>query len=150
MKYRRLLAGTVWQNYQLVMTQWPIGNGSQPVPATQTGSIAQNLTFPGLGASSAFANTTLETFDQANPRTGCMNCHNSARSTSDFVWSIQDHAFPASSSTPDIFITDPEFRDLMKLLQETKTDLQPQTLRSNKEAAVRQKPKQPAATSVPK
>jgi hypothetical protein len=147
-KYRRLLAGTVWQNYKLVMTQWPIGNGSQPVPAAQTGSM--NVTFPGAGASSAFANTTLETFDQANPRTGCMNCHNSARANTDFVWSIMDHAFPASSSTPDIFITDPQFRNLRILLQETKKDLQPETVRSNKEAAVRQKPMQPAAPPVPK
>jgi hypothetical protein len=152
-KYRKLLAGvnSVWQNYQLVMTQWPIGNGSQPVPPTQTGAVGsalQSLTFPGFGATSAFANTTLETFDQGNPRTGCMNCHNFARSTGDFLWSMLDHAFPASSSTPDIFITDPRFRGLSDLLQESKTDIQPKTIRSNKDASIR--PKQPTTTPVPR
>lgn len=131
-KYRKLLAGTVWQNYQLVMTQWPIGAGSQPVPDTQSGAI--NNTFPGGGAVSAFANTTMETFDQANPRTGCMNCHNSARLTGDFLWSMLDHAFPPSASTPDLFITDIRFRNLREILEETKTDLKPAAPRSNKNA----------------
>jgi hypothetical protein len=146
-KYRSLLAGTVWKNYQLVMTQWPIGNGSQPVPSTQTGAV--NFTFPGAGAQSAFANTTLETFEQGNPRTGCMNCHNSARATGDFVWSLLDHAFPPSSSTPDLFLTDAHFRNLMDLLRSSEADLQSTSLRSNKSASARKKAIPPQAKTNP-
>lgn len=117
--YQSLLAGTVWQNYRLVMTQWPIGSGSQPVPASQAGDLSH--TFPGSGgggANSAFANVALETFDQANPRTGCMNCHNQARMTGDFLWSMLDHAFPPSGSTPDIVFQNAAFRNLKKLMIE--------------------------------
>jgi hypothetical protein len=140
-KYRSLLSGSVWKNYQLVMIQWPVGNGSQPVPATQTGGI--KFTFPGLGATSAFANTTLETFQQGNSRTGCMNCHNLARGSADFVWSLLDHAFPPCSSTPDLFISDPRFRELMDLLQSAKRDLRSTAARTNGRAARRRKPEKP-------
>lgn len=116
-KYQKLLAGTVWQNYQLVMTQWPIGNGSQPVPASQPGDFTH--TFPGNNFSSAFANVTLETFDQTNFRSSCMNCHNSARMTGDFLWSMLDHAFPPASATPDLILQNPAFRSLQKLMIET-------------------------------
>ena len=52
-------------------------------------------TFPGAGATSAFANLTMETFDQGRPQLGCMSCHNQARMTVDFMWSLMDHAYPA-------------------------------------------------------
>jgi hypothetical protein len=100
-KYRKLLAGTVWQNYQLVMTQWPLMGGDQsvPVPATQAGDIFQ--TFPGEGATSAFANVTMETFNQSRPAQGCMNCHNRARLSADFMWSVFMHAYPAKVIVPE-------------------------------------------------
>ena len=93
--YERLLEGTVWANYQLVVTQWPRLDGDQsvPVPATQNGDVSN--TFPGLGANSAFANLTMETFDQGRPQLGCMSCHNQARMAGDFMWSVLDHAYPA-------------------------------------------------------
>jgi hypothetical protein len=93
-KYRKLMAGTVWKNYQLVMTQWPLQPGDQsiPVPATHAGDIFQS--FPGEGATSAFANVTMETFNQARPAQGCMNCHNRARLGADFMWSVLMHAYP--------------------------------------------------------
>ncbi len=94
--YERRLKGTVWENYQLVMTQWPRVTGEQsiPVPASLNGDASH--TFPGLGsaAGSAFANVTMETFDQERPQLGCMNCHNQARLGADFMWSVLDHAFP--------------------------------------------------------
>ena len=92
--YQHLLAGTPWQHYRLVVTQWPRleGNQAAPIPASQDGSVAN--TFPGLGAFSAFANVTMETFDQKGVQLGCMSCHNRARLTADFMWSVLDHAHP--------------------------------------------------------
>ncbi|HLK70169.1 MAG TPA: hypothetical protein VKU19_42360 [Bryobacteraceae bacterium] len=94
--YERQLRGTIWENYQLVMTQWPRVEGEQsvPVPASLSGDASH--TFPGLGSASgsAFANVTMETFDQERPQLGCMNCHNRARLAADFLWSVLDHAYP--------------------------------------------------------
>ncbi len=94
MVYQRLLHGTPWENYEIVTTQWPRLEGNQAafVPATQGGDM--NTTFPGAGAFSAFANLTMETFDQTRPQLGCMSCHNQARMTVDFMWSVLDHAYP--------------------------------------------------------
>jgi hypothetical protein len=93
--YQHLLEGTPWQYYKLVVTQWPRVEGNQidPIPASLDGSV-QN-TFPGEGAFSAFANVTMETFDQKGVQLGCMSCHNRARMTTDFMWSVIDHAHPA-------------------------------------------------------
>jgi hypothetical protein len=92
--YQRLLHRTPWEFYQIVTTQWPRleGNQAAPVPATQGGEIT--TTFPGAGATSAFANLTIETFDQSRPQLGCMSCHNQARIAVDFLWSVLDHAYP--------------------------------------------------------
>ena len=94
-RYRALLENTVWANYQLVMTQWSRvpGNQARPVDVSVTGDAS--TTFPGVGAGSAFANVTLETFDQNRVQTGCMNCHTQARTRTDFMWSVLDHAYPA-------------------------------------------------------
>jgi len=95
-KYQDALRGanSVWQFYQLVMTQWPV-----PQPPATTNVIPSqpgtaNFTFPGLGATSSFANAALETFDQSNVRFGCMACHNATKDNSDFVWSLSFNAFP--------------------------------------------------------
>ncbi len=94
-RYQRLLKGTVWEHYQLVMTQWSRvpGNQANPVAVTVTGDAS--TTFPGVGAGSAFANVTLETFDQERVQLGCMSCHSQARMRADFMWSVLDHAYPA-------------------------------------------------------
>jgi hypothetical protein len=94
-RYQRLLKDTVWGRYQLVMTQWSRvpGNQAAPVAVSVTGDAS--TTFPGVGAGSAFANTTLETFDQNRVQLGCMNCHTKARMRADFMWSVVDHAYPA-------------------------------------------------------
>jgi hypothetical protein len=84
-------AGTVWQFYQLTMTQWPVP------PSTPANDGTPAHTFPGrAGFTTAFANTTLETFDQQTVFAGCMACHNRTRST-DFIWSL-----PMNAATPTI------------------------------------------------
>jgi hypothetical protein len=103
--YHELLKGTVWQYYRLILTQWPLqaGNQAPPVPASKTGDIIN--TFPGTGpgatTDSAFANLTMETFDQHRIELGCMSCHNRARLAADFMWSVLDHAFPAKLAPAD-------------------------------------------------
>jgi hypothetical protein len=94
-RYQTLLKGTVWEHYELVMTQWSRvpGNQANPVALSVTGDAS--TTFPGVGAGSAFANVTMETFDQNRVQLGCMNCHTQARMRTDFMWSVLDHAYPA-------------------------------------------------------
>jgi hypothetical protein len=93
--YQHLLAGSPWQYYRLVVTQWPRleGNQASPIPAMVDGSVAN--TFPGEGSFSAFANVTMETFDQKGVQLGCMSCHNRTRMTTDFMWTVFDHAYPS-------------------------------------------------------
>jgi hypothetical protein len=93
------------------MTQWPLAQNSPATPGTPAN------TFPGIGAGTAFANSTLETFDQANIRTGCMNCHNFTRVKTDFLWSLEDHAFP--SNAPNLLLaSDLSTKSLVRLLLE--------------------------------
>ena len=92
--YQHLLAGTPWRYYKLVVTQWPRleGNQASPIPPTVDGTPPN--TFPGEGAFSAFANLTMETFDQRGIQLGCMSCHNRSRMTTDFMWTVFDRAYP--------------------------------------------------------
>ena len=103
-RYQRLLKDTVWERYQVVMTQWSRvpGNQANPVSVTVTGDAS--TTFPGVGAGSAFANVTMETFDQGRVQQGCMSCHTRARMRADFMWSVIDHAYPAviAPATPAV------------------------------------------------
>ena len=110
-KFRAALQGSVWQNYQLVATQWPVTPNTPAQPGTP-----QN-TFPGMGATSAFANTTMESFDQKGVATGCMNCHNATKDPTDFLWSLNDHAFPAESATPNLMIKNPAVQKLRDILK---------------------------------
>ena len=63
------------------MTQWPL-----PKPAP--GAIFERTFFPGDGATTAFANTVMETFFQKYPNGSCMGCHGQAPPASDSVWSL--------------------------------------------------------------
>lgn len=108
--YQLALKGTVWQNYQLVTTQWPLKANSPTTPGTP-----QN-TFPGTGATTAFANATLETFEQGSVFTSCMACHNSTMAPTDFLWSLNDHAFPANKETPNLMMN-PAFRELRTIFE---------------------------------
>ena len=100
-RYRTMLAqqypNSPWQNYQLVMTQWPLKRNRPDLDGSP------GNTFPGTGNSpipgvpndaTAFANTTMEAFRQEHiAGNGCMACHNAAKSR-DFVFSLLVRAFP--------------------------------------------------------
>ncbi|HUK15417.1 MAG TPA: hypothetical protein VLW65_03350 [Bryobacteraceae bacterium] len=84
--YRKALqaAGSVWQNYQLVMTQFAI-KPDQTGPDTAT----PDYTFPGTNnAGTAFANSSIETYEQGNIGDSCMACHLDTN-CEDFVCSIK-------------------------------------------------------------
>jgi hypothetical protein len=110
--YQKALAsqGAVWQFFRLVMTQWPVTPKNPTLPGTP------NNTFPGAGSdSTAFANATLETFEQGAIRTGCMNCHTQTMATTDFVWSLKDHAFP--SVPAELLLRDTSLRALRSIME---------------------------------
>ncbi|MBV8370358.1 MAG: hypothetical protein JO036_15735 [Candidatus Eremiobacteraeota bacterium] len=92
-KYQSALAGTVWQNYQLVMTQWPVPQSpfaATPVDPTQDGTRPN--TFPGVinPPTTAFANAVMETFEQdATQGKTCMECHTKVQFRTDFVWALR-------------------------------------------------------------
>ncbi len=115
--YEKALAGTPWQFYKLVMTQWPLCNPT--CDPSMRGTPANTL--PGTTtATTAFANTTLETFDQNSVFTGCMACHNITQTVTgvtggtDFLFSLRDHAFPPN--VPNLLFADPAFKQLQTLL----------------------------------
>jgi hypothetical protein len=111
-KYRALLArdypNLPWQNYQVVMTQWPIHPNRQDLD----GSVEN--TFPGTDAvpvtcrtdaadpacPTASANSTIETFLQKSTATGCMSCHLIAKGY-DYVSSLLTRPYvPDGSALP--------------------------------------------------
>jgi hypothetical protein len=105
--YRALVGGTVWENYQLVGTQWstlpswppqaplynPAARGQDfgcedGTPATQGG-----LAFPACQV----ANVTMETYHQYD---SCQNCHQGAqRAGADFSWILANRAYAPSAPT---------------------------------------------------
>ena len=97
--YQQILKGTVWQYYQLVVTQWPFNPGigpGNPFMLMQNGGVyPQNAggAFPVNGA----VNTTMETYFQTqNDAAGaggdsCMSCHYRA-GQSDFSWGLNRRA----------------------------------------------------------
>jgi hypothetical protein len=98
--YQQLLKGTVWQYYELVVTQWPFNPGlpanGGPFMLMQNGGVyPQNAgaAFPVNGA----VNTTMETYFQTqNDAAGaggnsCMSCHYRA-GQSDFSWGLNRRA----------------------------------------------------------
>jgi hypothetical protein len=97
--YQTALKGTVWQYYQLVVTQWPaspgIGQGKPFMLMNNGGVYPQNAgsAFPANGA----VNTTMETYFQTqNDAAGaggnsCMSCHYRA-GQSDFSWGLNRRA----------------------------------------------------------
>lgn len=107
-------AGSIWQYYQLVMTQWPVPGNAPSNPGTPP------FSFPGTGATTSFANTTMETFDQNSITVGgCMGCHTITKTKTDFLWSLADHAFPPK--IPSLLMQDPSFRELRTMLERSRT-----------------------------
>jgi hypothetical protein len=83
-QFQPILAGTVWQNYMLISTQWPGNPGSKTDPT-------------GLPTPTFLANTTAETYVQGRvPQvsSNCIECHNNATDTvgkpSDFTYILEN------------------------------------------------------------
>jgi hypothetical protein len=108
--YQQALAGQgsgVWQYYKLAMTQWPNDSST-------TYSLANTTPGSNTNPMTAFSNLTMETFDQAKVRNGCMACHNATGATSgattDFNWAVALNAFPSPLGTN---ASQPQFHQLM-------------------------------------
>jgi hypothetical protein len=93
-RYQQLLNGTVWQYYQLVITQWP-ARPERFKTIDEGGIYPQDSgdAFPANGA----INTTMETYFQSqNDAAGaggnsCMSCHYRA-GKSDYSWGLMRRA----------------------------------------------------------
>ncbi|WP_298443441.1 hypothetical protein [uncultured Ferrimonas sp.] len=94
-QYRQALAGTVWQHYQLIGSQWPqLPSASAKTPSDDdfgcedgTSVQAGGMPFPEC----QLANITMETYHQYD---SCMNCHQGAqRAGADFSWILATRAF---------------------------------------------------------
>ncbi len=94
--FQQLLKGTVWQYYQLVITQWPSNPGLANFVLMENGGVyprGAGAAFPVNGA----VNTTQETYFQTpNDAAGaggnsCMSCHYRA-GQSDFSWGLNRRA----------------------------------------------------------
>ncbi|HVR41484.1 MAG TPA: hypothetical protein VMU84_20485 [Thermoanaerobaculia bacterium] len=84
--YRNLagVKGTVWENYQLTLTQWPINNGTDTFPNATTPAPPTNT-----------ANTVAETWYQKSSLTTCMACHAISQAQGDdFVFFLPLGAYP--------------------------------------------------------
>ena len=90
------IKGTVWQNYMLVLTQWPVNENGAPFPVGYFNLI----------------NTTMETYLQDAVKghfPNCMDCHAIANANGrDFVWFVTTELAPSS---------DPMLRELMKVFE---------------------------------
>jgi hypothetical protein len=92
------IKGTVWQNYMLVMTQWP----TEIAPESPSND---GVPFPPGG--SALGNTTMETYFQFDGGS-CMDCHGivSNRNGRDFVMFVTMDAFRPKVPAPgELFAT---------------------------------------------
>jgi hypothetical protein len=90
--FRKVLAGTVWENYELVSTQWPSNLACVRDPKIQE---TDQTCAP---VPSQLANSTLETFSQGGvpiASSSCMACHNDATTkhvpatASDFTFMLE-------------------------------------------------------------
>lgn len=84
-QFRAILKGTVWENYELITTQWP-SDAKNPIDPT------------GVPAPTYLSNTTLETYSQGTvplASSSCMACHGNATTqhvpatASDFTYILE-------------------------------------------------------------
>jgi hypothetical protein len=77
---------SVWQNYKLIMSQWPF---LESHPDRDAEFVQPQPPCRPTDTTPATANTTMETFQQrCEFDLTCMGCHNNARRT-DFIWAIR-------------------------------------------------------------
>lgn len=94
--------GSVWKNYKLVMTQWPVFPYSPAMGADASKPSC------GMRNSTATVNTTMETFHQTSPPPSClvfrtcMGCHAQIARKTDYVVSIllKPHQLPNAPALP--------------------------------------------------
>jgi hypothetical protein len=119
------IKATVWENYDLIMTQWP-------VPADSTD--ADFTPFPANNV----ANISMETYVQRN---SCLTCHQPTTNHTDFVWFVSIRAFPPLGTAPPqsalrtFFFGKPKIQDAPAGLR--------QSARQAQEAAKRDAVKEP-------
>lgn len=97
--FQQLLKGTVWQYYQLVVTQWPFNPGfgqGKPFVLMQNGGVypqGAGNAFPVNGAVNPAIETYFQTQNDAAGAGGnsCMSCHYRA-GQSDFSWGLNRRA----------------------------------------------------------
>jgi len=96
-RYQTALVGSVWANYQLVVTQWPTKTLD---PSVTPPDDIPGDPFPApTGSPTSVGNTTMETYFQDS--SSCMDCHDQARQIkTDFVWFINLRAQPPD---PELF-----------------------------------------------
>ncbi|MBX3444308.1 MAG: hypothetical protein KF774_18035 [Planctomyces sp.] len=89
-RYQAALSGTVWANYQLVVTQWPRRTHDPDVVPSDD---IPGDPFPAATVSmTSVANTAMESYLQTD--TSCMDCHDLARQNkTDFINFLHVHAF---------------------------------------------------------
>lgn len=93
------LQNTIWQNYQLTLTQWPIAGGLSTFPSTAQPKPQINT-----------ANVAAETWFQNSTATSCMACHKKATDSSkpdvenkpdwDYVWFLPLGAYNPDAPVP--------------------------------------------------
>jgi len=98
-RYQELLAGTVWENYELIATQWPLNpSESSPydpgfVPDDDYAPVLAGDPFPQF-----VANVSMETYFQTD--NSCMQCHYHAAAYGvDYSWILYDRVIAPEVST---------------------------------------------------
>ena len=94
------VSGTVWKNYQLVMTQWP----TMPAASDSEFKLRSHQAYPQgagtpfpmdtPGSGTSISNVTMETPTPFQQQFSCMRCHFSrVNNNTEFVWFLRLRAF---------------------------------------------------------
>jgi hypothetical protein len=94
-RYQKALAGTVWENYELIVNNWPTATSKQALPQPPEVRTFDPNTYKAKMAGDpvpAFvANTTMETYFQQH---SCIQCHyHAATNGTDFSWAVFNRAW---------------------------------------------------------
>jgi len=103
--YRALFKGTVWENYELIGTQWSTLPSFAPQSPLNSDFGCEDGTAPAAGGQAfpqcQVANITMETYHQYD---SCQNCHQGAqRSGADFSWILAIRAYSPPSAPKPFF-----------------------------------------------